>query len=49
MKITYLLPSVFDHSKLIAADAGPEFAKDYGWETITFGDLNEVDAVIIIV
>ena len=49
MKVAYLLSSVFDYSKLIAPDAGPEFAEDYGWETITFGDLNEVNADVIIV
>ena len=35
MQVRYVLSTNFDYSRLILNHSGPQFAEDYGWETIT--------------
>jgi hypothetical protein len=49
LRVCYLLSANFDYDRLIAGDAGPSFADDYGWRTRTLAGLHDMQCEIAIV
>jgi hypothetical protein len=49
LQVCYLISAKFDYDGLIAPDAGPSFANDYGWPTRTLAGVRDMSPEIAIV
>jgi hypothetical protein len=49
LQVRYILSTNFDYSRLVANDAGPQFAEDYGWEAATLRNFRDFPSGIAII